>query len=45
VEKYGAARPATDDSITQRMRFACWVIKVRDPDSEYVILIAFQLQQ
>ena len=27
------------------MRFACWIIKVRDPHSEYKILTAFLLQQ
>jgi hypothetical protein len=28
-----------------RMRFACWITKAIDPHSEYVILIAFLLQQ
>jgi len=28
-----------------RMRFACWIIKTTDPHSEYVIPIAFLLQQ
>ena len=28
-----------------RMRFACWIPKVIDTHSEYVILIAFPLQQ
>jgi hypothetical protein len=45
VENYGAARPATDGSITEYMHFTCWIIEVRDPHSEYVILIVFQLQQ
>ena len=45
MEKEGTARPATDDSIIECMRFACWVIKVRNPHSEYEILIAFPLQQ
>jgi len=45
VEKYGRTRQATDDNILRRMRFACWIPKVRDPHSEYVILIGFPLQQ
>ena len=28
-----------------RMRIACWITKVTDTNSEYVIIIAFQLQQ
>ena len=28
-----------------RMRFACWIPKAADTYSEYVILLAFQLQQ
>jgi hypothetical protein len=28
-----------------RMRIACWIPKVTNAHSEYVILIAFQLQQ
>jgi hypothetical protein len=45
VEKYGRARQATDDNIIRRMRFACWVTKATDTHWEYVILIAFALQQ
>jgi hypothetical protein len=45
VEKYGTAGQATDDNIIRRMRFACWIIKATDTHSEYVILIAFPLQQ
>jgi hypothetical protein len=45
VEKYGTARQATDENITRRMRFACWITKARDTHSEYVILIAFPGQQ
>jgi hypothetical protein len=30
MEKYGAARQATDENIAQRMRFACWITKVTD---------------
>ena len=28
-----------------RMRIACWIIKATDIHSQYLILIAFQLQQ
>jgi hypothetical protein len=45
VEKYGRARQATDDNITRRMRFACWITKATNTHSEYVILIAFPRQQ
>ena len=30
VEKSGTARQASDDNITQRMRFACWITKARN---------------
>ena len=36
---------ATDDSIIRRMRFAFWIRKATNTHSEYVILIAFSLQQ
>jgi hypothetical protein len=45
MEKYGTARQATDDNIIRRMRFACWITKATDTHSQYVILIAFLLQQ
>jgi hypothetical protein len=45
VEKYGRATQATDDNIIRRMRFACWITKATDTQSEYVILIAFPRQQ
>jgi len=45
VEKYGTARQATDDNIIRRMRFACWIHKATGTHSEYVIFIAFLLQQ
>jgi hypothetical protein len=45
VENYGEAREATDDNIIRRMRIACWLTKATDTHSEYVILIAFPLQQ
>jgi hypothetical protein len=44
VEKCGTARQATDDNITRRMRFACWITKATDTHSEYVILIVFPRQ-
>jgi len=34
---------ATDNNITRRMRFSSWITKDRDTQSEYVILIAFPL--
>jgi hypothetical protein len=45
VVKYGRPRQATDNNITRRMRFACWITKSTDTHSEYVILIAFPRQQ
>jgi hypothetical protein len=45
VEKYGTARQATDDNITRRMRFACWITKATDTHSGYVILIALPRQE
>jgi hypothetical protein len=44
-EKYCGARCARDDNIIQRMRFACWISKVPNTQAEYVIFIAFPLQQ
>jgi len=45
VEKYGTTRQATDDDVTWSMPCACWITKATDAHSEYVILIAFPLQQ
>jgi hypothetical protein len=45
VEKYGTAGEATDDNITRRIYFSCWVSKATDTQSEYVIRIAFPLQK
>jgi len=45
VERYCIAGHATDDSVIKRMRFACLRIKATDTRSEYVILLAFPLQQ
>jgi len=45
VEKYGTVGQATDDNIMWRMRFACRTTKATNTHSEYVVLIAFALQQ
>jgi hypothetical protein len=45
MEKYGRASQATDGKIRGRMRIVCWLMKVTDTRSEYVILIDFPLQQ
>jgi len=45
VEKYGTAGQATDDNIMRRMRFACRTTKATNTHTEYVVLIAFALQQ
>jgi hypothetical protein len=44
VERYGTGQ-ATDNSIIQRLRFACWIIKATNTHRWYVILIVFPLQQ
>jgi hypothetical protein len=36
VKKYGRVSQSTDDSITRRMRFGCWITKATNPQSEYV---------
>jgi hypothetical protein len=45
VEKYCTAGQATDDSIIWRMRISRCVTKAYDTNSEYVIHIAYALQQ
>jgi len=45
LEKCCTAGQATDDTIIRRMPFACWITKATNKHSEYVILIAFPLQQ
>jgi hypothetical protein len=45
VEKYGTAGRAADNNIIRRMRFACWIPKATHTHPEYVIFIAFPLQQ
>jgi len=45
VEKHCTAGHATDDKIIRRMRIPCWIPKATNTHSEYVIFIAFPLQQ
>lgn len=45
MEKYRTAGQAEDDNITRRMRIACCILKATVTYSEYVIVIAFLLQQ
>jgi hypothetical protein len=45
LEKYGTARQATDDNMTQSMGITCWISKATDTHSEYVMLIALPQQQ
>jgi len=45
VEKYGTVREATDNIVLRRMHIACWITKAANTHAEYVILIAFPLQQ
>ena len=45
VEKCGRTGQTTDDNMIRRMRFECWMTKDTDTHCEYVILIAFLLQQ
>jgi len=42
VEKSGTDIQATDDNIA---RFECWITKAKKTHPEYVILVAFTLQQ
>jgi hypothetical protein len=44
-EKYSRYGQLTDDNKIRRMRIACWIPVAIDTHSEYVILIAFPLQQ
>jgi len=45
VEKYCTAGQATDGHIIRRIRMACWVNKALNSHSEYVIFIAFPVQE
>jgi hypothetical protein len=44
-KKTGRAGQATDDNIIRLMSIACWINKATHTHSEYVICIAFLLQQ
>ena len=41
VEKYGAARQASDDNLIRHMCFACWITEATGTHLEYVILLLF----
>jgi len=45
MERNSRDRQATDANIIRRMDFACWVTKATDTHSEYVIIIAFPMQE
>ena len=45
MKKYGRAGQAADDNIIRRVSFACWLSEAANTHSEYVIIIAFPLQQ
>ena len=41
MEEYGKDRQAKDDNIIPRMRFACWITKANNTQSEYVTYLRF----
>jgi len=45
VQNYCTAQHATGENTVRRMRFACWIIMDTATYPEYVIRIAFPLQQ
>jgi hypothetical protein len=45
LEKCGTARQTTDDSITRRMRFACWLTKATEAQSACGLLTALTQQR
>ena len=45
MERRGKDGQATDKNTVRRMRFAFWITKDTDTQSEYVILIAFPLEK
>jgi hypothetical protein len=45
VEIHSRARQATDDNILRRMRFACWITKATNTNSENIKSIAFPVQE
>jgi hypothetical protein len=44
-KKCGTAGEATDNNITKRMPFTCWITRATNTHSEYVILNALRRQQ
>lgn len=42
MEKYGRPGEETDENTIERLRFACWITKAGDTNSDYVILFLFQ---
>jgi hypothetical protein len=45
VEKYCTVAQANDNDTIWRMRFACWIKKTTNTNSEYVTLIAFSREK
>jgi len=45
VKKFGRDRKATDDNITRRILFACWITKATNTHSEYERDIVFARQK
>jgi hypothetical protein len=45
VEKYGRAVQATDGNIMRPMCFECWITEATGTHTEYVIIIAFPVQE
>jgi hypothetical protein len=44
-KKYGTARQATDDNITRRTRFTCWINEATNTRLDYVVLILIALSR
>jgi len=44
VEKYGRVGQATDDNLVRNVRLACWLTKVTNIHSEYLLPVAFMRQ-
>ena len=45
MEIYGRPRQTTDNIITRRMHFACWIAKATNTHPEYALLVAFPERQ
>ena len=45
MERYGASRQTIDDIVIRHMRIVCWINEATKVHLEYVMLIAFLLQQ